>query len=84
MTATVIDGKALAAKVRAEVADAVAELGDVGIATVLVGDDPASHVYINLKQKAATSAGIRATDHRLPAETRQEELLDSPGQLSGR
>ena len=75
MTATVIDGRALAAKVRAEVADAVAELGDVGIATVLVGDDPASHVYINLKQKAATTAGIRATDHRLPAETRQEELL---------
>jgi methylenetetrahydrofolate dehydrogenase (NADP+) / methenyltetrahydrofolate cyclohydrolase len=75
VTATVIDGKALAAKVRAEVADAVAELGDVGIATVLVGDDPASHVYINLKQKAATTAGIRATDHRLPAETRQEELL---------
>ena len=75
MTATVIDGRALAAKVRAEVADAVAELGDVGIATVLVGDDPASHVYINLKQKAATTAGICATDHRLPAETRQEELL---------
>jgi len=75
VTATVIDGRALAAKVRAEVADAVAELGDVGIATVLVGDDPASHVYINLKQKAATTAGIRATDHRLPAETRQEELL---------
>jgi methylenetetrahydrofolate dehydrogenase (NADP+) / methenyltetrahydrofolate cyclohydrolase len=70
-----IDGKALAAKVRAEVAADVAELGDVGIATVLVGDDPASHVYINLKQKAATAAGIRATDHRLPAETTQEELL---------
>ena len=75
MTATVIDGKALATKVRAEVAGDVAELGDVGIATVLVGDDPASHVYINLKQKAATAAGIRATDHRLPAETTQEELL---------
>jgi methylenetetrahydrofolate dehydrogenase (NADP+) / methenyltetrahydrofolate cyclohydrolase len=75
MTATVIDGKALAAKVRAEVARDVAELGDVGIATVLVGDDPASHVYINLKQKAATAAGIRATDHRLPAETTQDELL---------
>ena len=75
MTATVIDGKALTTKVRAEVAGDVVELGDVGIATVLVGDDPASHVYINLKQKAATSVGIRATDHRLPAETTQEELL---------
>ena len=75
MTATVIDGKALATRVRAEVAGHVAELGDVGIATVLVGDDPASHVYINLKQKAATAAGIRATDHRLPAETTQEEVV---------
>jgi methylenetetrahydrofolate dehydrogenase (NADP+)/methenyltetrahydrofolate cyclohydrolase len=75
MTATTIDGRALAAKVRAEVADSVAELGEVGIATVLVGDDPASHVYINLKQKAATAAGIRATDHRLPADTTQDELL---------
>jgi len=75
VSATTIDGKALAAKVRAEVADAVAELGDVGIATVLVGDDPASHVYIGLKQKAATAAGIQATDHRLPAETTQDELL---------
>jgi methylenetetrahydrofolate dehydrogenase (NADP+) / methenyltetrahydrofolate cyclohydrolase len=75
MTATTIDGRALAAKVRAEVADAVSVLGEVGIATVLVGDDPASHVYINLKQKAATAAGIRATDHRLPAETTEGELL---------
>src|SRR5690242_10222818 len=75
MTATLLDGKALGAKVREEVVASVAEIGHVGIATVLVGDDPASHVYINLKQKAATTAGIRATDHRLPAETRQEELL---------
>src|SRR5438477_7999564 len=75
MAAMLIDGKALAARVREEVATSVAELDHVGVATVLVGDDPASHVYINLKQKAATAAGIRATDHRLPAETTQEELL---------
>jgi methylenetetrahydrofolate dehydrogenase (NADP+)/methenyltetrahydrofolate cyclohydrolase len=75
VSATIIDGRTLAAKVRAEVSDAVSELGDVGIATVLVGDDPASHVYINLKQKAATAAGIAATDHRLPADTTQGELL---------
>jgi methylenetetrahydrofolate dehydrogenase (NADP+) / methenyltetrahydrofolate cyclohydrolase len=73
--ATLIDGKALAAKVRAEVAESVGELGDVGIATVLVGDDPASHVYIGLKQKAATAAGIDAVDHRLPVDTTQDDLL---------
>ena len=75
MAATIIDGKALAAKVRAEVAEEVAELGHVGLATVLVGDDPASHVYINSKQKMATAAGIEAFDHRLPADTSQEDLL---------
>jgi len=75
MAATIIDGKALAAKVRAEVADEVAELGHVGLATVLVGDDPASHVYINSKQKMATAAGIEAHDHRLPGDMSQDDLL---------
>ena len=75
MTATIIDGKALAAKVRTEVAASVAELDHVGIATVLVGDDPASHVYIDLKQKAAAAAGIEAIDHRVPAGTSQDDVL---------
>jgi len=75
MPATIIDGKVLAAKVRAEVAEEVAELGHVGLATVLVGDDPASHVYINSKQKMATAAGIEAFDHRLPADTSPDDLL---------
>lgn len=75
MGATIIDGKALAAKVREEVAASVAELDHVGIATVLVGDDPASHVYIDLKQKAAAAAGIEAIDHRLPADTSQDDVL---------
>jgi len=75
VAATLIDGKALAAKVRAEVAASVAELDHVGVATVLVGDDPASHIYINLKQKAAEAAGIEARDHRLPAETTMEDVL---------
>lgn len=75
MSATLIDGKALAEKVRAEVATEVAELGQVGLTTVLVGDDPASHVYINLKQKAAQAVGINAQDVRLPAETTEDELL---------
>ena len=63
MTATVIDGKALATKVRAEVAGDVAELGDVGIATVLVGDDPASHSYVRMKVNRAVSVGMEPRLH---------------------
>ena len=75
MPATIIDGKALGARVREEVAASVAELGHVGLATVLVGDDPASHIYIDLKQKAAAQAGMEARDLKLPADTPEEELL---------
>ncbi|HEU5243403.1 MAG TPA: bifunctional 5,10-methylenetetrahydrofolate dehydrogenase/5,10-methenyltetrahydrofolate cyclohydrolase [Gaiellaceae bacterium] len=75
MPATIIDGKALGAKVREEVAASVAELGQVGLATILVGDDPASHIYIDLKQKAATQAGMEARDLKLPADTSEDELL---------
>ena len=75
MSATLMDGKALGARIRAEVAREVEELGGVGVATVLVGDDPASEVYIRLKHKAATEAGIRSRDVRLPEATPEEELL---------
>jgi len=75
VAATLIDGKALAAKVREEVAASVAELDHVGVATVLVGDDPASHIYINLKQKAAAAAGIESFDHRIPGDTSQDDVL---------
>ena len=71
-----MDGRALAAKVRAAVKEEVAELGELGLATVLVGDDPASHLYINRKHEAAEEVGIRTIDHRLPAETSEEEVLD--------
>jgi methylenetetrahydrofolate dehydrogenase (NADP+)/methenyltetrahydrofolate cyclohydrolase len=71
----VIDGKAIAARIREEVAAEVRELGHIGLATVLVGDDAASDIYIRLKQKAAAEVGIEAQDLRLPAETGQEELL---------
>ena len=72
----VIDGKAIAARIRDEVAVEVRELGHVGLATVLVGDDAASDIYIRLKQKAATEVGIEAQDVRLPADTSEEELLE--------
>jgi methylenetetrahydrofolate dehydrogenase (NADP+) / methenyltetrahydrofolate cyclohydrolase len=82
MPAHMIDGKALAAKVRDEVAEEVESLGDVGLATVLVGDDPASHVYITGKHKAATSVGIHANDLRLPADTPEDELLQVLAELN--
>jgi len=75
MTAVRMDGKALAVKVREGVAAQVAELGHVGLATVLVGDDPASHVYISAKHKAATEAGIDARDIRLPEDTGEDDVL---------
>jgi methylenetetrahydrofolate dehydrogenase (NADP+) / methenyltetrahydrofolate cyclohydrolase len=76
MAATLLDGRALAAKVRAAVKDEVAELGGLRLATVLVGDDPASHLYINLKHKAAKEVGIEPIDHRLPDDISEEELLE--------
>ena len=82
MSATIIDGKALGAKVREEVAASVAELGHVGLATVLVGDDPASHIYIDLKQKAAQDAGMEARDLKLPADMSEEELLATIAELN--
>jgi methylenetetrahydrofolate dehydrogenase (NADP+)/methenyltetrahydrofolate cyclohydrolase len=74
--ATLMDGAALAARMREETKQEVAELGHVGLATVLVGDDPASEVYIRLKHKAADEAGIEAIDHRLPAGTDEDELVE--------
>ena len=76
MAATLLDGAALAAKIRAGLKEEVAELGGLGLATVLVGDDPASHLYITRKHEAAKELGIRTIDHRLPADTSEEEVLD--------
>jgi methylenetetrahydrofolate dehydrogenase (NADP+)/methenyltetrahydrofolate cyclohydrolase len=79
MSATIIDGRAIAEQVRREVgrevADWVAEGHDPpGLATVLVGDDPASAVYVGGKQKATHEVGMEGFDHRLPADTPQEEV----------
>ncbi len=80
MTAEIIDGKQIALDIRAEVKLDVKELVDKGVtpglATVLVGDDPASAVYVRSKRKACAEAGIKAWDHDLPASTPQNELLD--------
>jgi methylenetetrahydrofolate dehydrogenase (NADP+)/methenyltetrahydrofolate cyclohydrolase len=76
-------GKPLAERIRAEVAEEVEKIGHIGLVTVLVGDDPASDVYIRLKHKAATEAGFDATDLRLPAETTEADLLAKLAELNG-
>ena len=77
--AELIDGKAIAQQVRDEVRDGVAAWVAAGheppgLATILVGDDPASAVYVNGKQKASAEAGIRGFDHRLPADATHGEV----------
>lgn len=81
MTARVLDGKAVARQIFEEVSQAVAARLAAGasrpkLATVLVGDDPASVQYVELKQKNARRVGIESEDHRLPATTTTEELLN--------
>jgi methylenetetrahydrofolate dehydrogenase (NADP+)/methenyltetrahydrofolate cyclohydrolase len=76
MSATRMDGAAPAAEIRAQVAEEVATLSPIGLATILVGDDPASHLYIRKKHESAEEVGIRAIDHRLPADTSEEEVLE--------
>src|SRR5436305_3029795 len=83
MTATLMKGKPLAERIRAEVAEEVEQIGHIGLVTVLVGDDPASEVYIRLKHKAATEAGFDARDVRLSVEISQDELLAKVEQLNG-
>ncbi len=83
MTAVRIDGKALALKVRAQVAEDVRAFGEpVCLATILVGDDPASHVYVGSKHKASHEAGIDSRDHRFPADTPEGDILDLLAELN--
>jgi methylenetetrahydrofolate dehydrogenase (NADP+)/methenyltetrahydrofolate cyclohydrolase len=82
MTATLMKGKPLAERIRSEVAEQVRTIGRIGLVTVLVGDDPASDVYIRLKHKAAVEAGFDATDLRLPAETTEAALLAKVAELN--
>ncbi|RMB51522.1 methylenetetrahydrofolate dehydrogenase (NADP+)/methenyltetrahydrofolate cyclohydrolase [Sphingomonas sp. PP-CE-3A-406] len=80
MSATIIDGKAFAAGLRARIADGVtafrAQAGRApGLAVVLVGEDPASNVYVRSKGKATREAGMESIEHRLPADVPAEDLL---------
>ena len=82
MPATMMDGRALAERIRAEVAEEVRALGGIGLATVLVGDDTASEIYIRRKHEAAEAAGFRADDLRLPATIAEGELLERVSALN--
>lgn len=83
MTAKLLDGKAIAARVRDQVAAEVAGLGFVpGIAVVLVGDDPASQIYVRNKHKAAEKVGVTSFAHTMPADTSQQALLDVVDRLN--
>ena len=87
MNDNVIDGRAVAAEVKERVRGEVAAWADgggdqPGLATILVGDDPASHVYVRNKRKATEEAGMRSVHHELPADTSQEEVAELIGSLN--
>ena len=80
MTARIIDGKAIAAELRARVTDEVVRVKrdnglTPGLAVVLVGNDPASEVYVRSKHTQTQSAGMASFEHRLPANVSQDDLL---------
>lgn len=79
LSATLIDGRAAAERLRRRIAERTRALGQTGLvpglAVVLVGDDPASQIYVGSKTKQAQEAGIRHFDHRLPADTRTADLI---------
>ncbi len=89
MTATLIDGKEIAARIRGEIAERVAHMKaqygvQPGLAAVIVGDNPASHAYVKMKRKACAEVGIESFGHDLPEQTSQEELQKIVDDLNAR
>ena len=86
--AMIIDGKAVSAATREAIKNEVAELKEKGVtpglAVIIVGDDPASRVYVNNKKKACADLGMLSEEYALPAETTNEELLGLINELNGR
>ena len=86
MTATILDGKATAAVIKEELKARVAKLAENGVtpglATILVGDDPGSHVYVRNKHRACADVGLASWRHDLPADAALEEVLDLVAQLN--
>jgi len=87
LSALILSGSTVAAVVRSEVAERVAALNErgqsVGLATVLVGDDPGSQIYVRSKHRAAEAAGIVSIDRRLPETASQAEVLATIAELNG-
>jgi methylenetetrahydrofolate dehydrogenase (NADP+)/methenyltetrahydrofolate cyclohydrolase len=79
MTAKIIDGKQIAADIRVELKEEVSKLKEQGIVpglgVILVGEDPASQSYVTAKERACAEIGLYSDDHRLPADTTQDELI---------
>ena len=87
MSATVIDGKAFAAKVRTQVGAHVVKIKEEhgitpGLAVVLVGEDPASQVYVRSKGKMTVEVGMKSVEHKLDADTSEADLLAVIEQLN--
>ena len=84
--AQIIDGKKISAQVKAEVAKEVEALAgkgiSVGLAVVIVGNDPASRVYVNNKKKACAVCGIQSYEYALPEDTTEQQLLELVDQLN--
>ncbi len=78
-----VDGRAIATRIRAETQRTIARLGlTPGLAIVLVGDDPASHLYVSLKERASAEVGIRFLPRRLPAAATEDEIINTIRQLN--
>jgi len=82
VTATLMEGRPLAERIRSQVADDVAELGDVGLATVQVGEDEASTIYLRLKHEAAGEVDIASIDRKLPHAISEDEVLEIVAELN--
>ena len=85
MTATIISGKQVSEQIRKDIAqevEALQNIGRPGLAVILVGEDPASHVYVRNKEKACHDLGFYSEVHRLPASTTEEQLLDLVDRLN--
>ena len=87
MTATIIDGKAIAEQERLHIANCVAQLQErhgrvPGLAVILVGNDPASEIYVGSKARQTIATGMRSFEHRLATETSQEDLLSLIARLN--
>jgi methylenetetrahydrofolate dehydrogenase (NADP+) / methenyltetrahydrofolate cyclohydrolase len=82
MAATMMAGAALAARIRAGVAEEMHELGQVGLATVQVGEDEASTIYLRRKHEAASEAGIASIDRKVPEDVSEDEVLEAVAELN--